>query len=105
MPGRYQRMGGPESLEQLRRLLRRGPIVGLIKRQQTLERQVTRLRESNRHWDPGLQSASAGANPRRKQFSVITLGTRKFWRYSRSPALVPPPDILNPPKGCRSTIA
>src|SRR6185503_15183682 len=47
----------------------------------------------------------SGANPRRKQFSVMTRGTRKFCRYSRPPALVPPPDILKPPKGWRSTTA
>src|SRR3954449_7694272 len=52
-----------------------------------------------------IHDSSSGANPRRKQFSVITRATRKLWRYSRPPAFVPPPLILNPPKGWRSTIA
>ncbi len=51
------------------------------------------------------QSSSGGVNPLRSTFSAISRGNRKFSRYSRPPALVPPPDILNPPKGCRWTMA
>ena len=49
--------------------------------------------------------SSFGAKPRRRQFSVMTRGTRKFCKYSRPPAFVPPPDILKPPNGWRSTMA
>ena len=35
----------------------------------------------------------------------MTRGTRKCWRYSRSPACVPPPLSLKRPNGCRPTIA
>src|SRR3954447_22513298 len=61
--------------------------------------QTTRDRSWRSH------DSSSGAKPRRRQFSVMTRGTRKFWRYSRPPAFVPPPLILKPPKGCRSTKA
>src|ERR1043165_9609917 len=53
----------------------------------------------------GRYEETTGAKPRRRQFSVITRGTKKFCRYSKPPALVPPPDILKPPNGWRSTIA
>src|SRR4051812_5053012 len=65
----------------------------------------------NREWtginaNPAFTySPATGAKPLRRQFSVMARGTRKFSIYSRPPALVPPPDILNPPKGCRSTRA
>jgi len=48
---------------------------------------------------------ASGAKPRRKLFSVITRGTMNCSKYSRPPALVPPPDIWKPPNGCRCTTA
>src|SRR4051794_13526287 len=71
--------------------------------QENLDQGVGEQTTSNRGGKS--HDSSSGAKPRRRQFSVMTRGTRKFWRYSRPPAFVPPPLILKPPKGCRSTKA
>src|SRR5580765_1347857 len=72
-----------------------------------LSKQIERYRQmtGEERLAIALVYSSTGAKPRRRQFSVITRGTRKFCKYSTPPALVPPPLILNPPNGWRPTIA
>ena len=50
-------------------------------------------------------SSAAGAKPRRRVFSVMSIETRKCLRYSGPPALLPMPLSLKPPKGWRLTSA
>ncbi len=53
----------------------------------------------------GIALISSGVKPRRIVFSVMTRGSMSCCKYSGPPALEPIPDILNPPKGWRPTMA